>query len=186
MNRCASQIEQETQLGLPPPYTLEVMGAPWARVVNCEARRLHQARESYKARSEGLVTACRDPSKIFREVREDVLAAVRKCFAAKRGISVMKIGSDRRGQLRQTVSARKPTLFAKTRSIIAVKRLFETAQQHDGAACSWEKMAANLATTSDTVSSWALGQKSQGLGRSWALGQKSQGLGRYKMGAVGA
>jgi len=115
--------------------------------------------------------ACRDPSKIFREVREDVLAAVRKCSAAKRGISVMKIASDRHCQLRQSVSARKPTLFAKTRSIIAIKRLFETAQEHNGAACAWEMMAANLATTSDVVSSWA-------------LGQRSQGLGRVKMGAV--
>jgi len=109
------------------------------------------ARESCKERSDDLIIACRDPSKIFREVREDVLAAVRKCSAANRGISVMKVASDKHSQLRQTANARKPVLASKTRAIGAFMHLLDDAQQHNGAACAWEVMAADLATRRSSI-----------------------------------
>jgi len=133
------------------------------------------ARESCRERNEDLAVACRIPSKIFREVGQDVRATVRVSLALNAGISVMQIASERQKVHRNSLRARYPAMIAKLLAVLVFKRLLDDAKQHKGAACAWDKMLDTLATTSDVVRRAFGGDKSQGLGHSW---------GRVRLGAV--
>lgn len=154
LTKCAQKIQEEWRKS-PRSHSSELDSAPWRRLVNAEARKLHTARESCQARMEDLAIACRDPSMIFAECRADVLAAVRVVSAANRGLEVMKVGSERRSSLRHSAKLRIPLIMVKLSAVNVFSHLLEDIQQnqmaHVATETSWEQLADKLATTSDMV-----------------------------------
>lgn len=100
------------------------------RLLNHEARKRHRTRASLQQRASGEVA--RHAHIIFREAREDIMAAMRKCCIVMRFLKYMEQGVRRRRLLRGSMQERLPALRAKNWSVGSFGVLLQQAQKRHG------------------------------------------------------
>jgi hypothetical protein len=132
------------------------------RLVKSDARRRHQARTSWQERAREEVA--RDTSVIFKEVRADLIAAVRKHCIALRALKYLQKGAEQRRFLRGSIIERLPSLQAKSWSVGNFGVLLHTAQKRHGgggrgyrqldenqADSMWDSLSTQTRTASDKL-----------------------------------